>query len=99
MLKRTILAVLIAAVIVAPALAIFGLGDIVFDPTNYQEAIQQFVQLSEQFGGTRGESPCLQIDKVKLLLGAQRPWRHLSHPANATGGAITVALIDQVSAR
>ena len=33
------------------------------------------VQLGQQFGGTRRESPCLQVDKMKLLLGAQRSRR------------------------
>jgi isoleucyl-tRNA synthetase len=47
--KKILLALLIAAVLVAPALAILGLGDIVFDPTNYEEAIQEFVQLSQQY--------------------------------------------------
>lgn len=33
----------------APALAIFGLGDIVFDPTNFEEAVQQLLQLEQQY--------------------------------------------------
>jgi type IV secretion system protein TrbJ len=32
-----------------PALAIFGLGDIVFDPTNFEEAIRQLLQLEQQY--------------------------------------------------
>ena len=34
---------------VAPAFAIFGIGDIVFDPSNYAEALQQLVQLEQQY--------------------------------------------------
>ncbi len=33
----------------APALAIFGLGDIVFDPSNFEEAVQQLLQLEQQY--------------------------------------------------
>lgn len=32
-----------------PARAIFGLGDIVFDPTNYLNAIEQLVQLQQEY--------------------------------------------------
>src|ERR1051326_2585239 len=34
---------------VVPAAAILGIGDIVFDPTNYGEAIQQLIQLEQQY--------------------------------------------------
>ena len=49
-MKRTWL--LLCAVVVAaavPALAILGIGDIVYDPTNYEEAVQQFIQLAKQY--------------------------------------------------
>lgn len=39
----------IAAFFVAPAFAIFGLGDIVFDPTNFEEAVQQLLQMEQQY--------------------------------------------------
>jgi hypothetical protein len=32
-----------------PAKAILGIGDIVFDPTNYEEAIRQLIQLQQQY--------------------------------------------------
>ena len=32
-----------------PALAIFGVGDIVFDPTSFGELVKQFVQLEQQY--------------------------------------------------
>jgi hypothetical protein len=35
--------------LVRPALAVLGIGDIVFDPTNFQEALQQLVQLEQQY--------------------------------------------------
>jgi len=49
MRKRTLVIVLAALAIAAPALAIFGLGDIVFDPTNFEEAVQQLLQLEQQY--------------------------------------------------
>ena len=40
--KRTLVVCLLAGLSLAgPAFAIFGLGDIVFDPSNFEEAIQQ----------------------------------------------------------
>jgi type IV secretion system protein TrbJ len=33
----------------APALAILGLGDIVYDPTSFAELVKQFVQLQQQY--------------------------------------------------
>jgi len=33
----------------SPALAIFGLGDIVFDPSNFEEAVQQLLEMERQF--------------------------------------------------
>jgi len=33
----------------SPARAIFGLGDVVFDPTNYAQAIKSFIQLQQQY--------------------------------------------------
>src|SRR5438309_7572886 len=32
-----------------PTFAIFGFGDIVFDPSNYAEAIQQLLQMEQQY--------------------------------------------------
>lgn len=49
MKNKFFLAALATAVCVAPALAIFGLGDIVFDPTNFEQALQQLVQLEQQY--------------------------------------------------
>ncbi|MGI9072753.1 MAG: hypothetical protein ACR2JB_15910 [Bryobacteraceae bacterium] len=40
------MAVLVCA---APVLAIFGLGDVVFDPSNFEEALQQLAQLEQQY--------------------------------------------------
>ena len=37
------------ALLAAPAFAILGLGDIVFDPSNYAQAVQRLVQLQQQY--------------------------------------------------
>jgi hypothetical protein len=49
MKRRTVVYLLLALGPAAPALAILGIGDIVYDPTNYQEAVQQFLQLQQQY--------------------------------------------------
>lgn len=49
MRKNRSILILIVLALAAPAFAILGLGDIVFDPTNYEEAIQQFAQLQQQY--------------------------------------------------
>jgi type IV secretion system protein TrbJ len=49
MKRKIALAALALACFAAPALAIFGLGDIVFDPSNFEEAIQQLLQLEQQY--------------------------------------------------
>lgn len=49
MKKKILVVVMLAGLCAAPALAIFGLGDIVFDPSNFEEAIQQVVQLEQQY--------------------------------------------------
>jgi conjugal transfer/entry exclusion protein len=39
----------IAVFFVSPARAILGLGDVVFDPSNYAQAIKSFIQLQQQY--------------------------------------------------
>jgi hypothetical protein len=48
--KKRILAVTcIAALCSAPVLAILGVGDIVYDPTNFEEALKQLLQMEQQY--------------------------------------------------
>src|SRR5258708_24576352 len=48
--KRTLVVCLLAGLSLAgPAFAIFGLGDIVFDPSNFEEAIQQLLEMQQQY--------------------------------------------------
>jgi hypothetical protein len=49
MKRKLVLTALATVLFAAPALAILGIGDIVFDPTNYAEAIQEFLQLQQQY--------------------------------------------------
>ena len=39
----------ITLIFASPARAILGLGDVVFDPTNYVQAIKTFIQLEQQY--------------------------------------------------
>ena len=42
-------AILIGACAAGPAFGILGIGDIVFDPSNFEEAVQQLLQLEQQY--------------------------------------------------
>src|SRR5713226_5913341 len=49
-MKRTlVVCTLLGATLAGPAFAIFGLGDIVFDPTNFEEAVRQLLQMEQQY--------------------------------------------------
>jgi hypothetical protein len=47
--KHLTLGVCLLITFTAPAFALFGLGDIVFDPTSYGELIQQFFEMEQQY--------------------------------------------------
>lgn len=49
MKRKLTLVVCSLAVLAGPAFAIFGLGDIVFDPSNLEENIQQLLQMEQQY--------------------------------------------------
>jgi prophage DNA circulation protein len=50
-MKKTLTLSLLAILVCAlPALAIFGVGDIVYDPSNFSQAVQQLAQLEQQYG-------------------------------------------------
>ena len=46
---KLIAATLAGSMLAAPALAILGIGDIVYDPTNYAQAVQSYLQLEQQY--------------------------------------------------
>jgi hypothetical protein len=49
-MKHRLLPILVIALCgVVPALAILGVGDIVFDPNNFEEALQQLAEMEQQY--------------------------------------------------
>lgn len=48
-LKQLGILAILPLIAAAPALAILGLGDIVFDPTNYGELVQQLLRMEQQY--------------------------------------------------
>lgn len=48
-ISKALVSLLIAASLAAPALAILGFGDIVFDPSNYAQAVQQLLEMQRQY--------------------------------------------------
>ena len=61
-----------SSVAAGPALAIFGLGDIVFDPTNYEEAVQQLLQLEQQYSQLVQTYQMIQNQYQQMLWMAQQ---------------------------
>ena len=47
--KKLLIGATLAAVTATPSFALFGLGDIVFDPTNYASLISQLSQMTAQY--------------------------------------------------
>lgn len=55
-----------------PALAILGLGDIVFDPTSYGELVQQFLQMEQEYQQLVQTYQVIQSQYQQMLFMAQR---------------------------
>lgn len=49
MKKRIVVATICGGLSIVPAFAIFGIGDLVFDPTSYGELVSQLTQLEQQY--------------------------------------------------
>ena len=86
MRKKTAFLALGVLALAAPAPAILGLGDIVFDPSNYEEAIQEFAQLQQQYEQLvrtyqMVENQYQQMLRMAQNLSAQRMVRYLTPPA------------------
>src|SRR5258706_16402559 len=91
-LLRLLAIALVAATLARPAFAIFGIGDIVFDPSNYAEAIQQLLQMEQQYAQlvqtyqmVRSQYDHLvwmakrvPVDMAGRYKAAATPWRHAS---------------------
>jgi len=77
--KRIIAAGLFAAftlVFASPAHALFGLGDIVFDPSNYAQAIRSYIQLEQQY------AQLIQIYQQSRQQYEQMVWMARTVPVN-----------------
>ena len=75
-LKAMALLVVVAVFFASPARAILGLGDIVFDPSNYAQAIRSFIQLQQQY------AQLVQIYEQSRQQYAQMLWMAKSVPVN-----------------
>lgn len=69
--KFLVLAVLTFS-LTGPALAILGLGDIVFDPTNYGELVQQLLQMQQQYAQLVQTYRTIQSQYQQMLFTAQQ---------------------------
>src|SRR2546427_6209197 len=96
--SKLVAIILVLINLTPPAFAIFGLGDIVFDPSNYAEAIQQLLQMEQQYAQlvqtyqmVRSQYDHLvwmakrvPVDMAGRYKAAATPWRHAS-AANTYG--------------
>src|SRR4051812_13815248 len=104
--KLAVLAV-VGATCAAPALALFGLGDLVFDPTNFEEAVRQLLQMEQQYAQLVQTYQMVRSQYEQMIWMAQRvpvsmavryralatPWRNSS--ANNTYGT-TAAWVEGI---
>jgi hypothetical protein len=49
MTRILVVCALLSVILAGPALAILGVGDIVFDPSNFEEAVRQLLQMEQQY--------------------------------------------------
>jgi hypothetical protein len=97
-ISAVIVATLFAVSLSRPASAFLGFGDIVFDPSNYEQAVQQLIQLERQLTQLVRSHEMLRSQYEQMLRNAQRvpvdmgaryrailtPWRNTS-AANTYG--------------
>jgi hypothetical protein len=60
------------ASLVAPAFAVLGVGDVVYDPTNYAQAVQRFLQLRQQYAQMVKTYQIIQSQYQQMLWMAQQ---------------------------
>ena len=68
---RILAPAILALSLTAPAFAILGLGDIVFDPTNYAELIQQLLRMEQQYAEMVQTYVMIQNQYTQMLFMAQ----------------------------
>jgi len=104
---KGILLLFLAVGLSVPAMAILGIGDIVFDPTNYEEAIQQLIQMQQQYAQLVQTYLQIRAQYDQMLRMAQQvpvnmitryraaatPWQYTSatNTYGTTGGWITAS--------
>lgn len=69
--KRFLVLAALTIGLATPALAIFGLGDIVFDPTSYGELIQQLLQMQQEYSQLVQTYLVIQSQYQQMLFMAQ----------------------------
>lgn len=74
--KTIAIVVLISFTLAVPAFGILGLGDIVFDPSNYAQAVKSFIQLQQQY------AQLVQIYQQARQQYEQMLWMAKTVPAN-----------------
>lgn len=77
-IRKLFVSLLIGICLSAPALAIFGLGDIVFDPTNFEEAVQQLLQMEQQYEHMRRMAQQVPVNMTARYKVLATPWRQSS---------------------
>ena len=70
--RKLTLGVCLLAVCAAPAFAILGLGDIVFDPTNFGELVKQLVQMEQEYAQLVQTYQMIQNQYTQMLFMAQQ---------------------------
>ena len=98
--RTVVVCALLSASLTAPAVAFLGIGDIVYDPSNYAQAIQQLAQLEQQYAQLVETYQMIKSQYDHMVRMAQRvpvnmieryrargtPW-HNSSAANAYGSS------------
>ena len=74
--RKIAIVIVITAIIAPAALAILGLGDIVFDPTNFGKLVEQLAQMQQQY------TQLVQTYQVVTAQYNQMIWMAKMIPAN-----------------
>lgn len=72
MKRKLTLGVCVFAVCAVPALAILGVGDIVYDPTSFAELVKQFVQMQQEYTQLVQTYQMIQNQYNQMLFMAQQ---------------------------
>ncbi len=72
MKRKLALGVCLLVACAAPALAILGLGDIVYDPTSFAELVKQFVQMQQEYSQLVQTYQTIQAQYNQMVFMGQR---------------------------